>query len=156
MRVTRLIRQAAAADPRGTSVLFLTPCHATPYYTHVHAPIPMRFLDCSPAQHAAATAALNAAGETWLRLPEACAVAVPGEALSQRACFERDPGAYLEAVLEGNAPARPRLLVGYAPLMRRLAKLLQRRGYGLQTSLVNCWVQTDDDCPCELQVWQTM
>lgn len=31
-----------------TNILFLTPCHATPYYSTVHHNIPMRFLDCSP------------------------------------------------------------------------------------------------------------
>lgn len=41
------VRRLASSDP-ATSVLFLTPCHATPYYSHVHLPIPMRFLDCSP------------------------------------------------------------------------------------------------------------
>jgi phosphatidylinositol glycan class B len=30
------------------SVLFLTPCHTTPYYSYIHKAIPMRFLDCSP------------------------------------------------------------------------------------------------------------
>lgn len=35
-------------SPATTSVLFLTPCHATPWYSHLHAPLPMRFLDCSP------------------------------------------------------------------------------------------------------------
>ena len=29
-------------------VMFLTPCHATPYYSHVHSNITMDFLDCSP------------------------------------------------------------------------------------------------------------
>lgn len=31
-----------------TSVLFLTPCHTTPYYSYIHKAIPMRFLECSP------------------------------------------------------------------------------------------------------------
>lgn len=31
-----------------SSVLFLTPCHTTPYYSYIHEAIPMRFLDCSP------------------------------------------------------------------------------------------------------------
>ena len=31
-----------------SSVLFLTPCHTTPYYSYIHKAIPMRFLDCSP------------------------------------------------------------------------------------------------------------
>lgn len=34
--------------PTATSVLFLTQCHATPWYSHLHHPVPMRFLDCSP------------------------------------------------------------------------------------------------------------
>ncbi|KAJ9540669.1 hypothetical protein OSB04_027175 [Centaurea solstitialis] len=32
------------------SVLFLTPCHATPYYATLHRNLPMRFLDCSPSE----------------------------------------------------------------------------------------------------------
>ncbi|KAF3649801.1 putative E3 ubiquitin-protein ligase XBAT32-like [Capsicum annuum] len=31
------------------SVLFLTPCHATPYYSTLHRNLPMRFLDCTPS-----------------------------------------------------------------------------------------------------------
>jgi phosphatidylinositol glycan class B len=30
------------------SILFLTPCHTTPFYSYLHHPIFMRFLDCSP------------------------------------------------------------------------------------------------------------
>jgi len=31
------------------SVHFLMPCHSTPYYSHVHRNISMKFLDCSPS-----------------------------------------------------------------------------------------------------------
>ncbi|TPX33207.1 hypothetical protein SmJEL517_g03891 [Synchytrium microbalum] len=31
-----------------TDVVFLMPCHSTPFYSHLHAPIPMRFLSCEP------------------------------------------------------------------------------------------------------------
>ncbi|GKC99403.1 GPI mannosyltransferase 3 [Tanacetum coccineum] len=31
------------------SILLLTPCHATPYYSTLHQNLPMRFLDCSPS-----------------------------------------------------------------------------------------------------------
>ncbi|CAN6725330.1 unnamed protein product [Malus baccata var. baccata] len=31
-------------------VLFLMPCHTTPYYSMVHRNLPMRFLDCSPSE----------------------------------------------------------------------------------------------------------
>lgn len=31
------------------NVLFLMPCHSTPYYSHLHCPIRMRFLECPPS-----------------------------------------------------------------------------------------------------------
>ncbi|XP_045142382.1 GPI mannosyltransferase 3 isoform X1 [Echinops telfairi] len=30
------------------SVFVIMPCHSTPYYSHVHCPLPMRFLQCPP------------------------------------------------------------------------------------------------------------
>ncbi|XP_011795963.1 PREDICTED: GPI mannosyltransferase 3 [Colobus angolensis palliatus] len=30
------------------SIFMMMPCHATPYYSHVHCPLPMRFLQCPP------------------------------------------------------------------------------------------------------------
>ncbi|KAM5554037.1 mannosyltransferase APTG1-like [Rosa sericea] len=33
-----------------TDILFLMPCHATPYYSTVHRNLPMRFLDCTPSE----------------------------------------------------------------------------------------------------------
>jgi hypothetical protein len=41
--------------------LFLTPCHATPWYSHLHRRLPMRFLDCSPPGWAPAVACMNPA-----------------------------------------------------------------------------------------------
>ncbi|CAK8564240.1 unnamed protein product [Lathyrus sativus] len=32
------------------SILFLTPCHATPYYSMLHRNLPMQFLDCTPSE----------------------------------------------------------------------------------------------------------
>jgi len=38
-----------SADPSLSSVDFLTPCHSTPFHSHLHRPdVTMRFLDCSP------------------------------------------------------------------------------------------------------------
>uniref|UniRef100_A0A3Q2FPT4 Mannosyltransferase n=1 Tax=Cyprinodon variegatus TaxID=28743 RepID=A0A3Q2FPT4_CYPVA len=31
-----------------SDVLFLMPCHSTPFYSHVHCPLKMRFLECPP------------------------------------------------------------------------------------------------------------
>ncbi|PRQ37646.1 putative hexosyltransferase [Rosa chinensis] len=33
-----------------TDILFLMPCHATPYYSTLHRNLPMRFLDCTPSE----------------------------------------------------------------------------------------------------------
>ncbi|XP_077232697.1 alg9-like mannosyltransferase family isoform X2 [Tasmannia lanceolata] len=38
-----------AVDGKVKRVLFLMPCHATPYYSTLHQNLPMRFLDCSPS-----------------------------------------------------------------------------------------------------------
>lgn len=42
-----------------TSLLFLTPCHATTLYSHLHRPLVARFLDCSSKGWAPAVACLN-------------------------------------------------------------------------------------------------
>ncbi|XXG74680.1 hypothetical protein AAC387_Pa07g3338 [Persea americana] len=38
-----------AAYGKVDSILFLMPCHATPFYSTLHRNLPMRFLDCSPS-----------------------------------------------------------------------------------------------------------
>jgi hypothetical protein len=45
------VMEYLAGEAQGGRVLgvwFLMPCHSTPFYSHLHAPIPMRTLDCSP------------------------------------------------------------------------------------------------------------
>lgn len=39
-----------ARNDKVESILFLMPCHATPYYSTLHRNLPMRFLDCSPSE----------------------------------------------------------------------------------------------------------
>lgn len=47
--VLRHLAQAAAAGHIGAGgILMLTPCHETPGYSHLHVPVPMVILDCSP------------------------------------------------------------------------------------------------------------
>jgi hypothetical protein len=48
----------------GGWTLFLTPCHATPWYSHLHRRLPLRFLDCSPPGWAPAAACLNPAASS--------------------------------------------------------------------------------------------
>ncbi|XP_010935902.1 mannosyltransferase APTG1 isoform X2 [Elaeis guineensis] len=38
-----------AHDGKVKSILFLMPCHSTPYYSTLHHNLPMRFLDCTPS-----------------------------------------------------------------------------------------------------------
>uniref|UniRef100_A0A1A8PRD7 Mannosyltransferase n=1 Tax=Nothobranchius rachovii TaxID=451742 RepID=A0A1A8PRD7_9TELE len=38
-------RNSTVSQP---DVLFLMPCHSTPFYSHVHCPLKMRFLECPP------------------------------------------------------------------------------------------------------------
>ncbi|OMP10408.1 GPI mannosyltransferase [Corchorus olitorius] len=38
-----------AVNNKVKSVIFLMPCHATPYYSALHRNLPMRFLDCTPS-----------------------------------------------------------------------------------------------------------
>ncbi|KAL6074811.1 glycosylphosphatidylinositol anchor biosynthesis, variant 2 [Balamuthia mandrillaris] len=50
LQVMRYLREEHAAGRlrNDSAVHFLTPCHATPFYSHLHAPIPMQFLTCEP------------------------------------------------------------------------------------------------------------
>ncbi|GAB2214110.1 hypothetical protein Droror1_Dr00018448 [Drosera rotundifolia] len=43
-----LSRKASHGEVK--QVLFLMPCHSTPYYSALHRDLPMRFLDCTPSE----------------------------------------------------------------------------------------------------------
>lgn len=47
--VMNYLSKEASAE-KVESILFLMPCHATPYYSTLHRNLPMRFLDCSPRE----------------------------------------------------------------------------------------------------------
>lgn len=38
----------ASSSSSPAEVLFLMPCHSTPFYSHIHCPIKMKFLECPP------------------------------------------------------------------------------------------------------------
>ncbi|KAM3259147.1 hypothetical protein ACQJBY_050751 [Aegilops geniculata] len=44
-----LLKEAHNGSVKG--VLFLMPCHSTPYYSTLHSSLPMRFLDCTPSDN---------------------------------------------------------------------------------------------------------
>lgn len=168
-----LRKLAAARAPEPTSALFLTPCHATPYSTHVHVrsggisngtanSIALRFFDCSPPGWAHAVAALNTADQAWLSLPEGCLGRDEQQHQawrSQRQCFEADPERYLGSVLmaaetkAGVGSGKPTALVGYSRQMGRLTGMLQQHGYQQYKTWANCLLQTDPDTSCGLELW---
>ncbi|XP_031425471.1 GPI mannosyltransferase 3 [Clupea harengus] len=39
---------ATTSNSSQPQVLFLMPCHSTPFYSHIHCPLRMRFLECPP------------------------------------------------------------------------------------------------------------
>lgn len=43
--MTHLAAVLPGGDSASAAVLFLTPCHATPWRSHLHLPAPLRFLD---------------------------------------------------------------------------------------------------------------
>ena len=82
-----------------TKVLFLTPCHATPYYASLHSPdIRMRFFDCSPEAYREQVYLANDEERSWMALPS-----LP-EGMSERAYFELEPEKVLSEALEAGKP----------------------------------------------------
>ena len=87
------------AASMSTKVLFLTPCHSTPYYARLHTPdIRMRFFDCSPEAYRDPVYIANAEERSWLKLPDLPA------GVSERAYFESDPDTVTAAALDAGTP----------------------------------------------------
>ena len=83
----------------GTHVLFLTPCHFTPYHASLHIrEIRMRFFDCSPEAYRSEVDRVNADERSWLRLP-----GLPA-GISEREYFESDPDQVTDIALETGRP----------------------------------------------------
>lgn len=146
-----LLREAAAARAAHggppMAALFLTPCHATPYWDSMHGvQARMRFLDCSPAQYREEVSALNAASQAWLPFPPGLCLPQEGELQ----CLRRRPVEVVRALVEAGTPSH---VVVFAPLADIVEGALRGGGYVLRDSLANCWVQVDEDYPCLLQVW---
>jgi phosphatidylinositol glycan class B len=86
----RHLSQAAAAGHIGPGgILMLTPCHETPGYSHLHAPVPLAILDCSPQ---------------WRR----GAGTADGARVNERDAFFADPVGFLDRRLHGLGGGAPR------------------------------------------------
>lgn len=145
--MNRLRHKAEALDRTHLRILFLLPCHATPYWFGMHGVnASMRFPDCSPEPYRQQVAIANEETLRWLPWPHH--VCPPD--LSERACLELRPHDVLAAVvLQG----RPTHIVLFQPLENRLATQLQQLGYRKERSLWNCLFQVDDDYACRLSIW---
>ncbi|KAL4535557.1 hypothetical protein Ndes2437A_g06266 [Nannochloris sp. 'desiccata'] len=138
-----------------TSVLFLTPCHTTPYYSYIHKAIPMRFLDCSPPGWADAVHQLNKDGTDWLQLPKFTRIADVQSTLSQRQQFESNPSGYIKMVFKLNSKIEwPQVIVGFGGTMDELDAVLKQYGYREKRRLWNCLVPVDSKNECSVSVYE--
>ncbi|XP_074643066.1 GPI alpha-1,2-mannosyltransferase 3-like [Tubulanus polymorphus] len=105
--VMKYLANSAAAMPgyRKMDILFLMPCHSTPYYSYLHTNVGMRFLTCEPDLTASA---VNYTDEADL--------------------FYDSPGQWLNHTFPVNS-ALPTHLVMYNVLHKKISSFLSRNDY---------------------------
>lgn len=47
-KLATIAKEYKDADGNNAKIFFMMPCHSTPYYSHIHANVTMRFLSCEP------------------------------------------------------------------------------------------------------------
>ena len=118
----RLRAGAAAGTVR--EVLFLTPCHVLPFYSHMHWDVAMHFLDCSPQLRSATDQ--------------------PTEAYkNEEGVFKSDPPAYLRARYGGQEAVLPSHIVLFAEQVGQVLPFLDERGYRLAHTAFHAHVPAD-------------
>jgi phosphatidylinositol glycan class B len=130
--IARLARTMDLTHDGG--VLFATPCHQTPFYSHVHADVAMSFLDCSPD------------------VP-------PGQDASAR--FAADPARYLSTTYDtiddasppSSCPSLPRVVVLFDADARRAADWLTARAYRRTESFHHAHFEVDRELQRRLLVY---
>ena len=119
------------------SIEFLTPCHATPYYSHIHRRVPMHFLDCSPAlarPHAVATADRDRDSQSNIH---------------ENDRFFADPLAFVTSTFSTTTsePQRARALpshfVLFEPAAAMIASFFQDHGYRECARFFHTWTPLD-------------
>ncbi|XP_053128530.1 GPI mannosyltransferase 3 isoform X2 [Hemicordylus capensis] len=91
--------------PPQASVFMLMPCHSTPHYSHLHCPLPMRFLQCPP----------DLTGRT--------------DYLDEADLFYADPLRWLQEEFAGNSAVLPSHLVFFSVLEQDISPFLFSNGY---------------------------
>ena len=133
-----LAAEAAAGRVGPGGILMLTPCHETPGYSHLHAPVPLRILDCSPRSDGSPSErdAFFAAPHAHL----AALLAAPPPAL--------DGGGQRWEARVGAVPSPqgpPSHLALFDDVEPQLRALLASRGYALRRSFFHAHFAVDRD-----------
>jgi len=152
-------------------VLFLTPCHSTPYYSSLHRMIGMRFLDCSPAgttnwwrqliyivfnlctlctrvEFRDNVYEINGQERKWLPFPKDGTVS----GLSEREYFEKNPPDTLSSMLN-RTTSLPDLIVSFSTTSREIEPLLHKNSYTMHKRLSNCLLTFEEDSECIMDIW---
>ena len=105
-------------------VLFLTPCHVIPLYSHMHWDVAMHFLDCSPQL----SSVTDSQTEAYRNEEEV---------------YASDPPAYLRARYRGQEAALPSHIVLFAEQVGKVRPFLDERGYRLAHTAFHAHVPAD-------------
>lgn len=124
---------AAGGGGAPPSFLFLMPCHSTPYYSHIHRHVDMRFLDCSPRREGPEST------ESWRFLSSPLATA--REAM---AAVQRDAG----------GSAAPTHVIVFDTHAEALRPLFLERGFRQVRSFRHAHFPVDGELQSEVLVYK--
>lgn len=170
IEVMDIISDFRSTAHEDVKVLFLTPCHSTPYYSSLHRKIDMRFLDCSPTgtsnwwqdfiytfmschiyaciEFRSKVYEINNQERKWLPFPREGTIS----GLSEREYFEKHPAGTLSSMLN-SAVYLPDLIVSFSSTSREIEPVLQKNSYTLQKKLSNCLLTFEDSSECIIDIW---
>jgi phosphatidylinositol glycan class B len=139
-----LAAEAAAGRVGPGGILMLTPCHETPGYSHLHAPVPLRILDCSPR----AAGAPPSERDSFFAAPAAHLEALLAASAAGAALSELDGGGQRWEARVGAVPpprGAPSHLALFDDVEPPLRALLAARGYALRRSFFHAHFAVDRD-----------
>ncbi|KHJ40640.1 plasmid Maintenance Protein [Trichuris suis] len=117
------------AQTKTMEIWYLMPCHSTPFYSHVHAPVRMRFLTCMP--------------ENLSQL----------DYVDESDDFHRDPSMWLERELS-ITERRPTHIVIYAKTASLVANVFRKEKYSLVRRFFNTYFPQGDRQSREIEVYE--
>jgi phosphatidylinositol glycan class B len=137
-----LASEAAAGRVSGGGILMLTPCHETPGYSHLHARVPLRILDCSPRSDGDVTQR-----DAFFAAPAAL---LPGllSGFGNGDAATLDGGGVAWAARVGDVPppvGRPSHIVAFDDVASLLAPMLEAEGYRLKQRFFHAHFAVDRD-----------